>query len=492
MGNRIGLAHLGGVALAVVSGALTNANLRGHTMATPDVVALALYLPIAMVVCGVRSHHIYCRATDWLAEGRPPSPSEQRGVLSLPLREALEGLLPWIAAAVIWGLLDGVYEHSGLAFTLRTSLSIGLGGLAASAIAYLLAERVLRPVFALALAGDVPERAGSLGVRAKLLLSWALGCDVFLVSIGLTFLGRPANRPPSAAAIWFLVASGLVAGFIVLYVAANSLADPLRQLRHAVDRVQRGDLDVDVSVDDAGELGLLQAGFNHMVVGLRERGRLQDLFGRHVGTEVAQQALAAGVALGGERREVSVLFVDLIGSTTLAQTRAPDQVVAMLNRLFGVIVRAVDAEGGWVNKFQGDGALCVFGAPADQPDHARRALRAARTIRRELLALAATQTGLDAAIGVSAGEVVAGNIGAEDRYEYTVTGDPVNEAARLTEEAKTHLGRVLASEEAVARSAGEAQSWVVVDEVTLRGRALATLVFEPNGYEAVRTEVTSA
>src|SRR4029077_6804534 len=118
----------------------------------------------------------------------------------------------------------------------------------------------------------------------------------------------------------------------------------------------------------------------------------------------------------GERREVSVLFVDLIGSTSLAQTRPPDQVVDMLNRLFAVIVGAVDAEGGWVNKFQGDGALCVFGAPAEQPDHATRALRAARTIRRELLALAATESGLDAAIGVSAGEVVAGNVGAEHRY----------------------------------------------------------------------------
>jgi len=483
MNNRIGLAHLGGIVLATVSGMLTNAHRHRPGFGHVDVLAFALYVPLSMTVCGLRSHHIYQRATTWLAEDREPTDAEQRSVLALPWREATEGLLPWLVAAAIWGCLNGLYYGNGVTYTLRTALSICLGGLASCAIAYLLAERTLRPVFALALARGVPDRAGSLGVRAKLLLSWVLGCDVFLLSIGLTYLGRPGDQPPSAAAIWFLVDSGLAAGFIVLYVAARSLADPLQQLRKAVHDVQRGELDVAVNVDDAGELGLLQAGFNHMVAGLRERSRLRDLFGRYVGADVAQQALAAGVALGGERREVSVLFVDLIGSTSLAQTHPPDQVVELLNRLFALIVRAVHDEGGWVNKFQGDGALCVFGAPVAQPDHARRALRAARTIRRELLALAATQSGLDAAIGVSAGEVVAGNVGAEDRYEYTVTGDPVNEADRLTEEAKTRLGRVLASEEAVARAGNEGQSWVVVDEVRLRGRSVSTLVFEPSAFD---------
>jgi adenylate cyclase len=389
--------------------------------------------------------------------------------------------VPWILAAVIWTVVNVAYHHSTAAFATTSALSILLGGLATSALVYLLVERTLRPIFALALAGQVPERSGSLGVRARLMLSWALGADIFLVMIGLTFLGRPANRPPSAIAIWFLVDSGLIAGTIVLYVAARSLADPLRDLRHAVGRVQAGDLDVEVPVDDGAEVGLLQAGFNKMVSQLRERRQLQDLFGRYVGEDVARQAIERGVSLGGERREISALFVDLIGSTTLAQTQSPDHVVEVLNRFFDIVVRAVAAEGGWVNKFEGDGALCVFGAPMVQEDHATRALRAARTIRRELLALSASQTGVDAAIGVSSGSAVAGNVGAEQRYEYTVIGDPVNEAARLTDEAKHRLGRVLASDEAVARADGEARSWMVADELQLRGRAEPTLVYEPAG-----------
>ena len=486
LGGRIGLSHLGGVAFAVVSGTLTDANLHGRGPVFPvwDVVALAVYIPISFVACGIWSYRLYERATAWLKEERPPTASEQRATLAQPWHQAVEGLVPWVGAAIIWGVLNELYGRHALSHGVRVALSIGLGGLASCALVFLLTERVLRPVSALALAGEVPERSAALGVRAKLLLSWVLGADVFLVSIGLTYFGRPAHQPPSAGAIWFLVDSGLVAGFVVLYIAARSLADPLHQLRHAVGRVQDGDLAVEVPVDDGGEVGLLQAGFNHMVAGLRDRRQLQDLFGRYVGVDVARQALERGVQLGGERRDVSVLFVDLIGSTTLAQTRPPDQVVDVLNRLFQAIVRAVDAEGGWVNKFQGDGALCVFGAPVDQPDHAARALRAARTIRRELLALAATQLGLDAAIGVSAGSAVAGNVGAEERYEYTVIGDPVNEAARLTEEAKRRLGRVLASEEAVVQAGDEAGSWIVADEVQLRGRSVPTLVYEPSAYEA--------
>jgi adenylate cyclase len=99
----------------------------------------------------------------------------------------------------------------------------------------------------------------------------------------------------------------------------------------------------------------------------------------------------------------------------------------------------VAAEGGWVNKFEGDGALCIFGAPVTLDDCALRALRAARVLRQELLVLAASNPELDAAIGVSAGTVVAGNVGDEQRYEYTVIGTPVNEAARLIYEP---LGRV--------------------------------------------------
>jgi adenylate cyclase len=227
-------------------------------------------------------------------------------------------------------------------------------------------------------------------------------------------------------------------------------------------------------VDDDGEIGQLQAGFNHMATGLRERERLREVFGGYVGEDVARQALEEGVSLEGELRDVSVLFVDLIGSTALSERSAPADVVRLLNGFFEAVISAVDAEDGWVNKFEGDAALCVFGAPVAQADHAARALRAATAMRSALSALPT----LDAGIGVSSGTVVAGNVGSEHRYEYTVVGDPVNEAARLTELAKSHAGRIVVSERTV-RSAGNGAGWREGESVVLRGRTQPTQTFVP-------------
>jgi len=194
---------------------------------------------------------------------------------------------------------------------------------------------------------------------------------------------------------------------------------------------------------------------------------------------VAQRALAEGSGLGGEQHSVSALFVDLVGSTALAEVLPPGEVVATLNAFFDTVVRVVSEEGGWVNKFEGDGALCVFGAPGFQPDHSARALRAARTLDQAIRSLAENHPGLAAGIGVSSGVVVAGNVGTERRYEYTVIGRAVNEAARLTEIAKGRPGRVLATGRAVAQAGPETGKWASLGTVALRGSAEPVTIYEP-------------
>jgi adenylate cyclase len=478
---RVPAAHIIGALLAAASGALTSASadLKGQPgFGRTDGIAFATYLAFAILVGAWTARRICEPVTRWVDDERPPTDRELRNLFRLPLWMALHGLAGWLGAALIWTGLVSASHDAG--YTARVALSILLGGITTSGLVYLVTEWTARPIVALALVDRVPPRRLAPSARTKLMVAWMVGSDVFLLMIGLSFVGRPASRPPSALATWFIIGAGLLAGTIVVHVATRSLATPLLELRRSVSRVQHGDLDVKVAVDDGSEIGLLQAGFNEMVSGLRERAVLSDLFGRHVGEAVAREAVAAGdVALGGQRREVAVVFVDLIGSTRLAQTTAPEAVVTILNQFFGTVVRVVSDEGGWVNKFEGDGALCVFGAPAPMADCAERALRAARTLRRELLALDATTAALDAAIGVSAGDVVAGNVGAEERYEYTVIGLPVNEAARLTDEAKTRLGRVLASENAVSRAGAERKAWLVGGELTLRGYDEPVLVFEP-------------
>ena len=453
---------------------------QSEVAATPDPSrhAVALTVFLGYIVLMLPAGYLFTRRVirsdyGWVIEGREPDARERERALGEPFRLAVASSVAWLGGATVFAVLNAAYDAGALGIV-RTAIGIAFGGLITSLLTYLLAERAVRPVWAAALRGAAPDRRRYLGVRPRLMLTWAVGSAIPLLGIALAVVG-PAHSGDPTTAVVFLVSIGVVGGWLAMYGAARSVSDPLEKVRDAVVRVGEGDLGVSVVVDDGGEVGLLQAGVNRMVAGLRERQRLRDLFGRHVGDEVAAQALARGAGLGGEQREAAALFVDMIGSTSLAADLPPTEVVSVLNRMFSAVVKAAADEGGWVNKFEGDGALCVFGAPADQPDHAARALRAACA-----LGAALAREGIDAGIGVSAGVVVAGNVGSEERYEYTVIGDPVNEAARLCELAKEHAARVLASERAVrAAGAESASGWEAVGQFELRGRGRTTCAYAP-------------
>jgi class 3 adenylate cyclase len=213
-----------------------------------------------------------------------------------------------------------------------------------------------------------------------------------------------------------------------------------------------------------------------MVTGLAERERVRDLFGRHVGTNVARRAIEEGASMSGDVQEAAILFIDLTGSTELAASHPPEQVAEVLNEFFNIVVNAVDAREGLINKFQGDAALAVFGAPLWSDGAASAALATARTLGEHLRELPLVDFG----IGVSAGAVFAGNIGAENRYEYTVIGDPVNEAARLADLAKTSDRRILCSSAAIERADGaERKHWTAKGSEVLRGRSVGTEISAP-------------
>ncbi|MBV9286137.1 MAG: adenylate/guanylate cyclase domain-containing protein [Acidimicrobiia bacterium] len=414
-------------------------------------------------------------ATRWVGADRAPTLEERTATLSLPrVAGRTHGLL-WIALAFV-GAGANYLTHRAVGLALRILFGISFVAVAVGLLSTLLVERSLRPLFAQLFAGTPPERAVVVGIKRRLLLFWALGSGIPLLGVLLTPLGLPSSdRDRVLVGMLVLAASGLGFGLFFILAAANSVADPVTAVRNAMARMAGGDLDVDVPVDDDGELGLLQAGFNTMASGLRERERLRELFGGYVGDEVARRAVESGVTLEGEERDVSVLFVDVVGSTALAERRPAVEVVGLLNRFFDAVIRTVDSEQGWVNKFEGDATLCVFGAPMDQPDHAARALRAAVALRSALRAI----EGLDAGIGISSGIAVAGNVGSERRYEYTVVGDPVNEAARLTELAKAHPGRIVVSEATVTAGGGSGDGWRPGECVTLRGRSRPTQTFVP-------------
>jgi adenylate cyclase len=157
------------------------------------------------------------------------------------------------------------------------------------------------------------------------------------------------------------------------------------------------------------------------------------------------------VSLQGEARQVSILFCDIRDFTRFSAARSPREVVSRLNRFFASMDGAIRAQGGFINKFLGDGFLAVFGAPVGYSDHARRALQAALQMERELGALnreleTLAEPPLEIGIGIDSGEVIAGNVGSSDRLEYTVIGDTVNRSSRIEQLNKSMRTRILVSE----------------------------------------------
>ena len=437
---------------------------------TPVLVTAAIYLLVALPVgtlLGVRHQR---GTNDWLVSGRPPTPAEARTALLMPVQTGSVAGVIWLLGAVLVGLVAAA-AFPDPRVGLRVGLVASLGGIVTAGLTYLLVARAARAVTARALAAHPPSGRLALGVRPRLLLTWGLTSGVPFVGLVLLYLDPSNPGGPGRTVVVFLALVGLAIGGLATLLTARAVGQPLRHLRRAVGRVAEGDYDARVEVDDAGEIGLLQEGVNSMTAGLAERERLRDLFGRHVGATVAQRALDEGVSLAGEERTVAALFVDIAGSTSLVRRTGAEEMVGLLNRFFAVVVDTVEEEGGLVNKFEGDAALCVFGAPTEHADPAGAALRAARRI-----CSAVTAAGeVDVGVGVSCGLVWAGQVGAASRLEYTVIGDPVNEAARLTELAKDHPGRAVASEPTVQSARpDERQHWTPDGEVTLRGRDEAT------------------
>ena len=455
----------------------TGADLSHRHVLVLNIIATAIYTLVA-IPAGVIWGYL------WLTVPADSDEEAAAGALfTLPTRTAVIHGTVWLAAAVLFVVIN--VHTPWLATTL--GINIVLGATVTTAISYWLCTRALRPAVAELLTKNPPTQPRRPGLRLRSVGAWMVGTGVpmfglMLVAASALVVDYPGHR--LAVVVLALGGCAVTSGLVIAAFTAAITADPIDEVRRGMQRIQRGDFEATVPVFDASELGLLQAGFNMMAGGLRERERLRDLFGRHVGRDVAR--LAEQVAsrddihfeLGGVNREVAVLFVDMVGSTRLATILEPSELVTMLNEFFAVIVNAVEQNGGLINKFEGDAALAIFGAPIPDPDSATHALATARELNTRLNPAGEKIT---AGIGVSAGVAVAGNIGDPNRYEYTVIGDPVNEAARLTEVAKLS-GGVAASGAAMSRAdEAESRRWHIVDTKVLRGREDSTDIAVPTG-----------
>ncbi|OBI19409.1 cyclase [Mycobacterium sp. E2327] len=314
------------------------------------------------------------------------------------------------------------------------------------------AEAALRPA-RIAIAGDMS--IGDSLPRSR--PTFAVWSDMLVVAVSFVFAVGGAivaavfNRVSEVPVASVVIGCALTLVFGVPMTVGASFSPslrPIRELTEATKRVAAGDYRQRVPVVQDDDLGALAASFNRMQAGLAERQRLQAAFGTYVGPALAARLLEQGDdVFTGERREVTVMFVDVRDFTPFAEANTPENTVSRLNALFEIMVPAVMDAGGHVNKFLGDGALAVFAAPNDLADHADAAVSAAVLIHR-LVAERFGET-LQIGIGINTGAVIAGTIGGGGKLEFTLIGDTVNVAARVEQLTKTTGDAILLTQQCV-------------------------------------------
>lgn len=300
----------------------------------------------------------------------------------------------------------------------------------------------LFPVFFSGVRADLVPDVVTLSLRGRGLL-WAISAS--LCPIGSLLLLAFAPQAPGMSSAWFAVFVGTVGiafGLCTALMISWLVARPIDQLRSAAESVSRGKLDVSVPVSRADEFGLLLGEFNNMIRGLKEKEKLRQTFGLHVGERAAEQILRRDPGLSGVEEEITVMFVDMRSSTAQAAAMKPAAVVEMLNDFFRVTVRVVEEHGGMVNKYLGDGFMALFGAGETDTKHADAAVSAGRGILVELKALNADlakqgRNPIHIGIGIHTGPAIVGSIGSPQRLEFTAIGNTVNVASRVESLCKT-------------------------------------------------------
>lgn len=241
---------------------------------------------------------------------------------------------------------------------------------------------------------------------------------------------------------WARITTILIAFLIItvailfIYFFSRTISDPLKRLVGATQTIRAGNYDVQVESASRDEVGELTHAFNEMASGLKEREHLKGAFGKFVNEEVAKMVMRGDLALGGESKIATVFFSDIRSFTSISEKMTPAEVVGFLNEYMTLMVEIVHRYGGVVDKFIGDAIMAIWGAPVSKPNDIENAVNAALEMRAALHKFnqgrgSRAKPIIRIGMGLNTGEVLAGQIGSNDRLEYTVIGDTVNLASRM-------------------------------------------------------------
>lgn len=267
--------------------------------------------------------------------------------------------------------------------------------------------------------------------------------------------------------------AALLGASVLSIPLASRLLRPILRLFKGTEEIARGNLDYRIEESRNDEIGDLVKSFNRMASELQKKEMMKGVFNRYVSSNVADEILREpeSIRLGGDRREVTVLFADIRGFTSISGKMEPEMVVEVLNRYFTLITEVIFRFEGTIDKFIGDAVMSVFGSPIASPYHLEHGVKAAMAIKfavEEMNTICRKRgiTQLDVGIGLDSGTVIVGNMGSKMRMEYTAMGSAVNMASRLTDLARS--GDMLITE-AVYESIRDNVSVVLLPEVTIKG-----------------------
>jgi adenylate cyclase len=268
---------------------------------------------------------------------------------------------------------------------------------------------------------------------------------------------------------------------VVLYLFSETLVRPLRQLVAAAKRIARGDFETRVTIRTRDEVSVLAHAFNEMAEDLKEMDKMKAILQKFHSPEITEKLMSGEIKLGGERREVTIVFTDIRGFTMMSESQSPEQVVEMLNEYFTQMVRQIRSCGGVVDKYIGDAIMALWGIAIDRPDDTHRAVEACLRMREQLevLNMMRRERGdpeLKIGMGISVGEVIAGNIGSEEQLEYTVIGDATNVASRI-ESATKQLHTDLLIDLSVYERVKDSFVCEPMGSISLRGKSIEAKLF---------------
>ena len=385
-----------------------------------------------------------------------------------------------VGVALLLVVVGAITGASGSRLIQNAILGIALGVAVQLIAVHSFSEAAMRPA-RVAIAGDTGI-GDSLPRARPTFAAWSNVCilaTAFAFATAGALLAAVFDRASEVPLLALLIGASLTLAFavpITVGAAFSPSLQPVRDLAAGTKRVAAGHYSQRLPVVQDDDLGTLTASFNRMQAGLAERQRLHAAFGTYVDPALAARLLSQGDdVFTGERREVTVMFVDIRDFTPFAEANSAEDVVARLNALFEIVVPAVVDAGGHVNKFLGDGALAVFGAPNDLADHADAAVSAAVLIQR--LVEQRFEGALRIGIGINTGVVIAGTIGGAGKLEFTLIGDTVNVAARVEQLTKTTGDTILLTHQTVDALTTRPAGLTDRGAHALKGKSAAMRVF---------------